>query len=184
MAATSAKRAPRNFWGVERLKTADLLNGFAEFQRSRAPAPGRDSSTTLSMRERSIFANVVFKKHGLRACSTRRGLQCRAVGSRWTNLSTLANRQIFLSISAAHRRHDENLSGHRGLMHGADEIEKAFLVKCEDVRRFSEGRQQLFHHDGPMRVHQHEVVVIVRLQIPELDERWLVATHDDGGGSN
>src|ERR1700730_2776031 len=72
MAATSAKRAPRNFWGVERLKTADLLNGFAEVQRSRAPAPGRDSSTTLSMRERSIFANVVFKKHGLRASSRRR----------------------------------------------------------------------------------------------------------------
>jgi hypothetical protein len=71
------------------------------------------------------------------------------------------------------------LAAHRRLMLHALEIEEALFVKRENIGRLFEGRQIDVHQDVEVGTQQHEVVVVIRLKIPEGDQSWFVTMNGD-----
>jgi len=53
-------------------------------------------------------------------------------------------------------------------MHRAQNVEQPLAVECEDVRRVLQRRQEQFHKHLVGSV-QHEIVIVIRLQIQKVN---------------
>jgi hypothetical protein len=83
--------------------------------------------------------------------------------------------------SAVLRREDQDLPAHLGLVRRAVEREKPLLVKGEDGGRLPQCRQKDFHQHVGVGTDEHEVMVVVGLEIPEADLGRLITMDGDEG---
>src|SRR5439155_26131125 len=88
----------------------------------------------------------------------------------------------FRRFSRRSDRQNYNLPAHLGLVHGAVEREQPLLVKREDVGRLLQCRQKDFHQHVGVGTDEHEVMVVVGLEVPEADLSRLVTMDADEGG--
>ena len=88
-----------------------------------------------------------------------------------------------MGVSGRPARQNQNLPRHLGLVHRAVEGEETLLVKGEDVGRLPQCRQQDFHQHLGVETDEHEVVVVVGLEVPEADLGRLVTMTRDAAAS-
>src|SRR5277367_667116 len=83
------------------------------------------------------------------------------------------------SAALPERWQHKYLSVHLGLMHGAVEWEQTLLVEGEHEGSLAQRREPGMHQDVVVRIGEHEIVLVVGLQVPERDPGRLVLVDGD-----
>src|SRR5580698_1851178 len=152
---------------------------FGPGMRLQAPIMSRNSSCETQRRRRTTSSSIIAicaagppkatvpSRRNSRASSPSRARRSSGAtgGALACGVSIMGGR----ASSMSDRRQHQDLAAHLGLMHEAFEAEQALAMKREDPRGLLQHRQFFVHQDIEIAVKQGKIVLVVRLQIPELD---------------